>query len=90
MADAGDLPGASDAARDIVLALGSPDAQAKARLVAERLFRLAAAAALARSAPPEITEAYALTRLSRPARMIGANDLGQAVKPLLDRAFAPI
>jgi putative acyl-CoA dehydrogenase len=90
MADAGDLPGASEAARDIVLALGSEDAQAKARQVAERLFCLAATAALARSAPPEIAEAYALTRLSRPVRMIGANDLGRVVKPLLDRAFVTI
>jgi putative acyl-CoA dehydrogenase len=90
MADAGDLPGASEAARDIVLALRSTDVQAKARMIAERLFCLAAAAALTRSAPPDVTEAYALTRLSRPARMIGANDLGGAVKPLLDRALVTI
>jgi len=90
MADAGNLPGASEAARDIVLALQSPDAEAKARYIAERLFTLAAVAALARSAPSQITESYALTRLSRPARMTGANDLAMAVKPLLDRAFATI
>ncbi|MFC4174813.1 isovaleryl-CoA dehydrogenase [Microvirga sp. GCM10011540] len=90
MAEVQSLPGASDAARDIVLALQSPDAEAKARLVADRLFTLAATAALARSAPAEITEAYALTRLASPARMIGANDLGRAVKPLLDRVFMPI
>jgi putative acyl-CoA dehydrogenase len=90
MTDVGDLPGASDAARDIVLALQSPDAEAKARFVAERLFVLAATAALARSAPPPITEAYAITRLASPSRMIGANDLGQAVNPLLERAFVAI
>ena len=90
MAEAGSLPGASEAARDIVLALQSPDAEAKARLVASRLFTLAAAAALARSAPPEITQTYALTRLHSPARTVGANDLGAAVKPLLERAFSPI
>jgi len=90
MADAGDLPGAPDAARDIMLALQSPDAEAKARFVAERLFTLGATAALARSAPPQITETYALTRLATPSRMVGANDLGHAVKPLLDRAFATI
>ncbi|HEU6440796.1 MAG TPA: acyl-CoA dehydrogenase family protein, partial [Microvirga sp.] len=90
MADAGDLPGASDTARDIVLALQSPEAEAKARFIAERLFTLAAAAALARSAPFSVTETYALTRLSRPARMPGANDLGDAAAPLLARAFVTI
>jgi putative acyl-CoA dehydrogenase len=90
MAEAGSLPGAPDAARDIVLALQSPDAEARARLVADRLFTLAATAALARSAPPEITEAYASTRLRAPARIVGANDLGSAVKPLLERIFVPI
>ena len=90
MTDAGDLPGASETARDIVLALQSPDAEAKARFIADRLFTLAAAAALARSAPPQVTEAFALTRLAHSARTTGANDLGQAVKPLLDRAFATI
>jgi putative acyl-CoA dehydrogenase len=90
MSDVGDLPGASDTARDIVLALQSPHAEAKARFVADRVFTLAATAALACSAPPQITEAYALTRLSRPARMIGVNDLGLAIKPLLDRAFIAI
>jgi putative acyl-CoA dehydrogenase len=90
MADAGDLPGAPEAARDIVLALQSPEAEAKARFIAERLFTLAATAALARSAPSQITEAYALTRMAGSARMTGANDLGDAAKPLLERAFAII
>jgi len=90
MADVRDLPGASDTARDIVLALQSPEAESKARFIAERLFTLAAAAALSRSAPPQITEAYALTRLAQPARMTGANDLGDALKPLLERASVTI
>jgi putative acyl-CoA dehydrogenase len=90
MADVTGLPGASDTARDIVLALQSSDPEAKARFVAERLFILAATAALARSAPPQITEAYALTRLAAPSRMIGANDLGTTVIPLLERAFVAI
>ena len=44
------------------------------------------------SAPPRprIAEAYALTRLAAPSRMIGANDLGEAVNPLLERAFVAI
>jgi len=87
MADAGGLPGASETARDIVLALQAPDAEARARFIAERLFTLAAAAALARSAPSPIPERYALTRLTQPARITGANDLGEALNPLLERAF---
>ena len=60
------------------------------RLVRERVVQLAAAAALLRSAPPGIAEAYALTRLAVPSRMIGANDLGTAVNPLLERAVVAI
>ena len=67
-----------------------PEAEARARFIAERLFNLAATAALARSAPAEIAESYALTRLAAPSRMIGANDLGRAVNPLLERAFVAI
>ena len=51
---------------------------------------LAALAALARSAPADIVETYALTRVAEPARMIGANALGPTVKSLLDRAFVTI
>jgi putative acyl-CoA dehydrogenase len=72
------------------MALHSPEAEGRARFIAERLFLLAATAALARSAPPAVTEAYALTRLASPSRMIGANDLGPAVNPLLERAFVAI
>lgn len=90
MAYAGDLPGATEAARDVVLALRSPEPEMRARFIADRLHTLAAAAALARSAPAPIAEAYALTRLAAPARITGANDLGPATTPLLDRAFAPI
>lgn len=85
--EANDLPGASEATRDILLALHSPEVEAKVRFATERLATLAAAAALARSVPPEIGEAYARTRLASPRRMIGANDLGQAEKSLLDRVF---
>lgn len=90
MAEVAGLPGTSDAARDIVLALQSPDPEAKARFVAERLFALAATAALARAAPPQIAESYAVTRLAAPSRMIGANDLGEAVDALLERSFVAI
>ncbi|MCB8821000.1 isovaleryl-CoA dehydrogenase [Microvirga rosea] len=90
MSTIAELPGAEEAARDIVLALHSPEAEGKVRLIADRLFTLAATAALAASAPPEITEIYARTRLLHPARMIGANDLGSAANALLDRSFVPI
>ncbi|GEO13279.1 isovaleryl-CoA dehydrogenase [Microvirga aerophila] len=90
MADVEGLPGATDAARDTVLSLQSGEAEARARFIADRLYTLFATAALRRFAPPEIAEAYALTRLNSPARMIGANDLGFAAKPLLDRVFVPI
>jgi hypothetical protein len=86
-AGADDLPGVSETARDIVLALQSPEAEAKARFIADRLHTLAAAAALARSAPSQITEAYALTQLAQSAWMPGASDLGEALKPLLDPDF---
>jgi putative acyl-CoA dehydrogenase len=90
MADVEGLPGAREAARDIVLSLQSGEAEARARFIADRLYTLAATAALRRSSPPEIAEAYALTRLNSPSRMIGANDLGLAAKPLLDRVFVHI
>lgn len=84
------LPGAPEAAREIGLALRCSEPEARARFVAERLYTLAATAALAHSAPAQITEAYAATHLAKASRMIGANDLGAAAKPLLARAFAPI
>jgi putative acyl-CoA dehydrogenase len=83
------LPGAPDAARDVRTALGSPDAEAKARFAADRLATLAATAALARAAPA-VAEAYALTRLAGPRRMIGANDVAAVSDLLLDRALPPL
>jgi putative acyl-CoA dehydrogenase len=84
------LPGGPETVLTIQSALLSDDLESRARHVADRLYHLAAAAALTRSAPPAIAEAFARTRLAQPARMIGANDLGPALKPLLDRAFATI
>ena len=70
-------PAPREAAGDIMLALHSPEAEARARFIAERLFALAADRGARRSAPPEIAEAWALTRLAAPPGMIGANDLGR-------------
>ena len=85
--DADGLAGASEAARDILLALHAPEAESRARFAAERLATLAAAAALSRSAPPEIAEAYARTRLLSPRRTLGAHDLSDSTNALLDRAL---
>ena len=85
-----DLPGASEAARDILIAIHAQEAEARARFAADRLATLAAAAALARSAPPEISQAYARTRLLTARHAIGANDLGAVEKSLLERALVPI
>ncbi|MBM6594182.1 acyl-CoA dehydrogenase family protein [Microvirga pudoricolor] len=85
-----DLPGGPEAVLSLQSALLAGDLEAKARAVTDKLYHLTATAALARSAPPEIAQAYAQTRLAQPARMVGANDLGHALKPLLDRAFVTI
>jgi putative acyl-CoA dehydrogenase len=90
MDEAAGLPGASEAAREIVLSLHSPEAEANARYAADRLATLAAAAALARSAPAAIGEAYARTRLASSRRMIGANELNGTVDALLERALPPM
>jgi putative acyl-CoA dehydrogenase len=87
--EAGSLPGVPEAARDILMALHAPDAEARARLAADRLATLAAAAALARSAPAAVAECYALTRLAAPRRTIGANDVGDVADSLLERALPP-
>jgi putative acyl-CoA dehydrogenase len=57
------LPGTAEAAAFIVAALSAADAEARARAAVEHLALLAAAAALAESAPPHIAEAFARTRL---------------------------
>jgi putative acyl-CoA dehydrogenase len=90
MDEAAGLPGASEAAREIVLSLHAPEAEANARYAADRLATLAAAAALARSAPAAIGEAYARTRLASSRRMIGANELNGTVDALLERALPPM
>lgn len=84
------LPGARDTASEIIQALKSTEAEARARFIADRLFALAATAALAASAPPEIAEAWARSRLARPAGLIGSNDLGGATDALLERVFQTI
>lgn len=85
---AGALPGAAAAAGTAALCLRAGDREARARLAAERLATLAAAAALAESAPPAIAEAFAATRLERPAAIYGANAVDGVRDLLIERALA--
>jgi len=76
--------------RAITAAFRSPEPEAQARLTTDRLALLAAVAALARSAPADVAEAYASTRLATPRRVLGANDLGAVAEALLRRALDPL
>ena len=82
-----DLPGAAQTAEWIGKALAAPDAERRARALAQRLAALAAAAALAQAAPPAIAEAFARTRLAGEHAMIGAADLGPVTDTLIERAY---
>jgi putative acyl-CoA dehydrogenase len=81
------LPGVADAVAGIAADLRAPDAEARARRATGRLATLAAAAALAESAPPAIAEAYAATRLAAPRETFGANAVGGVAALLLERAL---
>jgi putative acyl-CoA dehydrogenase len=83
------IPGATEAAKVVVAAVAHADAEAQARAAVERLAVLAAAAALAESAPTFVTEAFARTRLSQPrGRNYGTADLDrQIAESILDRAL---
>jgi putative acyl-CoA dehydrogenase len=87
--EAADLPGARETARFIESALASPDAEAKARAAVGGLALLAAAAALRRSAPPEVAELFARTRLAaRHGAMFGAGEISaDEARGLLARAL---
>jgi putative acyl-CoA dehydrogenase len=83
-----DLPGATEAAAFIGNTLVAADGEAKARAAVERLAMLAAAAALAESAP-EAAQAFARTRLATPrGGTFGTADLSaQEAGTLLERAL---
>jgi putative acyl-CoA dehydrogenase len=77
------LPGAAPAARFVAETLGGSDAEAMGRAAAERLALLAAAAALAESAP-DVASAFARLRLENPrAGTFGAAQFAQAEPALL-------
>ncbi|HZN31091.1 MAG TPA: DNA alkylation response protein, partial [Xanthobacteraceae bacterium] len=89
--EAADLPGARDTARAVETALAAPDAEANARAAVGRLAQLAAAAAVRQSAPPEVAELFARTRLeARHGAMFGTSDVrAEEASRLLERALPP-
>jgi putative acyl-CoA dehydrogenase len=83
------LPGARNAIERIQKNFKSAESEAHARLATEGLAQLAAAAALAMSAPPRIAEAYAAHRLAGIAGRNYGNPLPDALATeLMDRSFA--
>jgi len=84
-----ELPGTRAAARFIETTLSSPEAEARARAAIGCLALLAAAAALRQSAPPEVAELFARTRIEdRHGAMFGASDIGaDQARRLLERAL---
>jgi len=85
LADSADL---RDPVRGIVAALTSPAAEANARGAVERLAHVAAAAALAQSAPANVAELFVATHLHRRhGSMFGSSELADAdAIDLLQRA----
>jgi putative acyl-CoA dehydrogenase len=81
------LPGAIDAVDTILTNLVAVDAEAKARSAVEQIFCLAAAAALATTAP-DIAENFMRIRSgSRQSRTYGTGDVAGVASRLLDRAL---
>ena len=84
-----DLPHARAALDRVKAGFSAPDRETQARRTGETLALLAATAALKASAPAEITEAYAATRLGGLAgRNFGNPVPGPLVEGLLERALA--
>jgi putative acyl-CoA dehydrogenase len=82
--EAGELPGAADAANFVGKALADPAGEAHARAAVELLARLAGAGALKESAPGAVAEGFARTRLERRGGAIfGAGTLGGAETAVL-------
>ncbi|MEP9355950.1 acyl-CoA dehydrogenase family protein [Xanthobacter sp. KR7-65] len=82
------LPGAAATVDHILAALHAPEREALARRAADRLATLAAVAALAESAPLEVAEAFAATRLAVGRGPFGANAVENVRDLLLSRARA--
>jgi putative acyl-CoA dehydrogenase len=88
-AEAGDLPGAREAADFVRAAVAAGEARARAAVA--RLAQLAAAAALCTCAPPRVAELFARTRLDgRQGAIYGASEIEQGeARDLLERALPP-
>jgi len=83
-----DLPHAAKAIELVKTGFTSPDREALARRTTELLALLAAAAALAKSAPGEVAEAFAERRLGGLAfRNFGNPMPVNRVERLIDRCF---
>jgi len=87
--EATELPGVAYATRQFLEMLKSPTLEAHARAAVERLALVAAAAALRASAPPEIGQTFAKTRLTgRTGPTFGSVILSSLeAKRLIDRAL---
>ena len=83
-AEVGDLPGGREAASAVTRLLSEGDAQARA--ATERLALIGAAAALKASAPQEICEAFAASRLAHPHATYGAGETRLPAR-LIERAL---
>jgi putative acyl-CoA dehydrogenase len=89
MKEAESLPGAGSVVARIQKDFAAGNREAHARRAAEALAELAAAAALASSAPPEIAEMYAARRLSGIAGRNYGDPVPEALADeLMNRAFA--
>jgi putative acyl-CoA dehydrogenase len=87
--DTAGLPGAREAVDRIRRGFTDPDREVLARRTGETLSLLASAAALAKSAPAEITEAFAKHRLMGiSGRNYGEPIDGNLARALMDRALA--
>jgi putative acyl-CoA dehydrogenase len=84
-----DLPGTGESARLIAGTLADPAGEARSRRAVERLAVLAAAAALAEGAPPDVALAFARTRMAATrGATYGTADLDPSEVPrLLERAL---
>ncbi|MDQ0506328.1 acyl-CoA dehydrogenase family protein [Xanthobacter agilis] len=88
-ADAAGLPGVVAAADELSRLIGADTRpETHARRAAQALATLAATAALARTAPPAIAEAFAATRLAQPRGLYGTNDVYNVRDLLISRALA--
>ncbi len=85
--EARDVSGAAEASRSLAKALRAPGVESNARAAIERLALLAAAAALAGTAP-EVADVFGQARLGEPAgRTYGSAELGASADMLLTRAL---